>query len=87
MVILRKHYEHPDFCGSRSLKVVLPVLVPWLSYEDLDVQEGADAPAAWNLMLNTNSESEKRMWIEHLREYCKMDTLAMVEIHKVLLAL
>jgi hypothetical protein len=22
--------------------------------------------------------------IEHLREYCKMDTLAMVEIHKVL---
>ena len=87
MVILRKHYEHPDFCGSRSLKVVLPVLVPWLSYEDLDIQEGADAPAAWNLMLNTNSESEKRMWIEHLREYCKMDTLAMVEIHKVLLAL
>lgn len=84
MVLLRKYYEHPDFCGSRSLKVVLPVLVPQLSYKDLDIQEGADAPAAWNLMLNTNSESEKQMWINHLRAYCKMDTLAMVEIHRVL---
>ena len=84
MVILRKHYEHPDFRGSRSLKVVLPVLVPQLSYRHLDIQQGEDAPAAWNLMLNTDSESEKRMWIAHLRAYCKMDTLAMVEIHRVL---
>ena len=84
MVILRKHYEHPDFCGSRSLKVVLPVLVPQLSYQDLDIRTGADAPAAWNSMLNTDNESERRMWINHLRAYCKMDTLAMVEIHRVL---
>ncbi len=84
MVLLRKYYEHPDFCGSRSLKVVFPVLVPQLSYKDLDIQEGADAPAAWNMMLNTDSESEKQMWIKHLQAYCKMDTLAMVEIHRVL---
>ena len=84
MVILRNHYEHPDFCGSKSLKAVLPVLVPQLSYTDLGIQVGADAPAAWNLMLNTNSESERQTWIEQLREYCEMDTLAMVEIHRVL---
>ncbi len=84
MVILRKHYEHPEFCGSKSLKAVLPVLVPELSYNHLSIQEGADAPAAWNLMLNTTSETEKNEMIEHLREYCKMDTLAMVEIHRVL---
>ena len=84
MVLLRKHYEHPDFCGSRSLKAVLPVLAPQLSYKHLDIQEGADAPAAWNLMLNANSESEKQTWIKHLQAYCKMDTLAMVEIHSVL---
>ncbi len=84
MLVLRKHYEHPDFCGSRSLKVVLPVLVPHLSYGHLNIQAGADAPAAWNLMLNTDNESEKQMWYDHLLAYCKMDTLAMVEIHKVL---
>ena len=61
MLIFRNYYEHPDFCGSKSLKAVLPVLVPELSYNHLGIQGGADAPAAWNLMLNTNSESEKQI--------------------------
>ena len=84
LTVLRKHYEHPDFCGSKSLKTVLPVLVPSLSYETLDIQEGGDAPAVWNLMLSSNNETEKQEWNQHLRAYCKLDTLAMVEIHKVL---
>ncbi len=84
LTVLRKHYEHPDFCGSKSLKTVLPVLVPWLSYEALDIQEGGDAPAVWNMMLSTTNETEKQKWNQRLRAYCKLDTLAMVEIHKVL---
>ena len=81
---LRKHYEHPDFCGAKSLKSVLPVLVPSLSYKTLDIQEGGDAPAVWNLMLSANNETERQEWDQRLRAYCKLDTLAMVEIHKVL---
>lgn len=84
LTVLRKHYEHPDFCGSKSLKAVLPVLVPSLSYKTLDIQEGGDAPAVWNLMLSANSETERQEWDRRLRAYCKLDTLAMVEIHKVL---
>lgn len=84
LTVLRKHYEHPDFCGSKSLKSVLPVLVPSLSYKTLDIQEGGDAPAVWNLMLSANSETEKQEWHRRLRAYCKLDTLAMVEIYKVL---
>ncbi|MCE2413904.1 DUF2779 domain-containing protein [Candidatus Poribacteria bacterium] len=84
LTVLRKHYEHPDFCGSKSLKTVLPVLVPSLSYKTLDIQEGGDAPAVWNLMLSASSETEKQEWDRRLRTYCKLDTLAMVEIHKVL---
>lgn len=84
LTVLRKHYEHPDFCGSKSLKAVLPVLVPSLSYKTLDIQEGGDAPAVWNLMLSANNETEKQEWNRRLRAYCKLDTLAMVEIHKVL---
>lgn len=82
--VLRKHYEHPDFCGSKSLKAVLPVLVPSLSYKTLDIQEGGNAPAIWNLMLSANSETERQEWHRRLRAYCKLDTLAMLEIHKVL---
>ncbi|MYC74172.1 DUF2779 domain-containing protein [Candidatus Poribacteria bacterium] len=84
LTVIRKHYEHPDFCGSKSLKSVLPVLVPSLSYKTLDIQEGGDAPAVWNLMLSANSETEKQEWHRRLRAYCKLDTLAMVEIYKVL---
>ena len=84
LTTLRKHYEHPDFCGSKSLKSVLPVLVPSLSYKTLDIQEGGDAPAVWNLMLSANNETERQEWDQRLRAYCKLDTLAMVEIHKVL---
>ena len=82
--IFKNHYTHPDFCGSNSLKDVLPVLVPFLCHENLDVHDGLEAQAVWNLMLNTTSETKKSEMIEHLREYCKMDTLAMVEIHNVL---
>ena len=82
--IFRYHYMHPDFCGSNSLKDVLPVLVPSLCYEDLDVQNGLEAQVVWNLMLNTTNETKKSEMIEHLKAYCGLDTLATVEIHKVL---
>ena len=82
--VIGKHYTHPDFCGSKSLKSVLPVLVPSLSYKDLDIQNGGDAPAAWNLMLSANNETERQEWNQRLRAYCRLDTLAMLEIHKVL---
>ncbi len=80
------HYKHPSFGGSSSIKKVLPVLVPSLGYQNLNIQDGDDAQAVWNLMINTTSEAEKSDMIRHLRAYCEMDTLAMVEIHKVLLS-
>jgi len=33
-------YVHKDFFGSASIKKVLPVLIPELSYKDLDIQAG-----------------------------------------------
>ena len=85
LVIFRKHYKHPDFKGSHSLKSVLPVLVPSLRYDDLEVQDGEEAQAVWNLMLDATSERERQNMIRELKAYCRLDTLAMVEIHKVLL--
>ena len=85
LVIFRNHYKHPDFEGSNSLKSVLPVLVPSLRYDDLDVQDGREAQAVWCLMLDSKSEKERETMIRDLKAYCTLDTLAMVEIHKALL--
>ncbi len=83
--IFRNHYKHPDFDGSASIKSVLPVLVPSLRYDALDVQDGREAQAVWQLMLDSNSEREREEMIRNLKAYCKLDTQAMVEIHRVLL--
>ena len=87
LLIIRNHYKHPGFGGSNSLKNVLPILVPSLSYQNLDVREGDDAQAVWELMINTTGDIDKGNMINQLKEYCMMDTLAMVEIHKILLHL
>ena len=41
-----QHFVHPDFRGSTSIKAVLPVLVPELSYKTLAIQEGGAATEA-----------------------------------------
>ena len=58
--------------------------MPELSYEDLEVQGGTDAQAVWDEMINTDDEEQKERMKKELKEYCRMDTLAMVEIHKKL---
>jgi len=85
MKIFKKDYLHPDFHGSASIKNVLPVLLPELSYKSLDIQNGTMALTEWERMLaehtsDTNSE-EIRV---NLLEYCKLDTLAMVRIFEFL---
>jgi len=87
LVVFRNHYKHYGFGSTNSLKSVLPVVVPELGYEDLEVQGGSDAQAVWEEMINTDDEHEKQRMIKDLKEYCRMDTLAMVEIHKRLITL
>lgn len=78
-------YDHPQFKGSASIKYVLPALVPRLSYKDMHIQEGGAASDTWNRVVSDEySEDDKTIKIQALRDYCKLDTLAMVEIWKVL---
>lgn len=79
-------YAHKDFLGSASIKSVLPVLVPNLSYKDLNIQEGGTASDSWPVLVRGGLEpDEKQSLKQDMLEYCKLDTLAMVEIYKVLL--
>ncbi|MFY9457392.1 MAG: DUF2779 domain-containing protein [Candidatus Spechtbacterales bacterium] len=70
-----------DFFGSASLKSVMPVLVPKLSYKELAIQEGGSASRVWMETIFENKNTDRRDKIfSDLIEYCKMDTLAMVKI-------
>ncbi len=80
-------YVDHRFRGSASIKNVLPVLVPELSYKDLEVQEGGSAQRLWmQAVLDGKHLEQKDKILNDLIEYCKLDTLAMVEIYKKLIA-
>jgi hypothetical protein len=76
-----------DFFGSVSIKNVLPVLVPQLSYKDLNIHGGNTAQRIWmETIIEGRNSTEKKKILNDLIEYCKLDTLAMVEIWKVLIS-
>lgn len=78
-------YIHPDFKGKSSIKKVLPVLVPELSYHSLNVQNGSMAFTQWHRLIFEDLKTEEKLKIKaDLLEYCKMDTWAMVKIWEIL---
>ncbi|MFH0798663.1 MAG: DUF2779 domain-containing protein [Pseudomonadota bacterium] len=77
------HYVHRDFHGSASLKAVLPVLAPSLSYDKLDIRDGGTASFAYERwIMGKMADREWRETYRALLKYCELDTLAMVEILK-----
>lgn len=86
MQIFKKgYYVHKDFRGSASLKTVMPTLVPKLSYKDLEINQGLAASDNWRIMIDPaiGKDAKKKIY-NNLLNYCHLDTLAMVEILKIL---
>jgi Predicted membrane protein (DUF2157) len=74
-------FVHPDFRGSTSIKAVMPVLVPELSYDGLSIKEGATASEQWWKMTAEDTPAGERERIARaLREYCGLDSYAMYAI-------
>ncbi|MDP2704791.1 MAG: DUF2779 domain-containing protein [bacterium] len=75
-----------DFFGSASLKAVLPVLAPELSYKELEVSHGGMAQRVWmeTVLKSRNSETKNEI-MGNLRKYCTLDTYAMYAVYKRLL--
>jgi len=74
-------YVHHAFRGKTSLKNVLPVLVPELSYKEFVVQNGGSASRYWAEMVYGDLTPEERQKIAHeLKKYCGLDTYAMYKI-------
>ena len=84
-IFSKQLYVDPAFKGSASIKAVLPVLCPDLSYKELEVQNGGMAMAAWyQIMRGEKPDSETPRTRESLLKYCELDTLAMVEVWRAL---
>jgi len=86
--VFKKGYQHPDFGGRTSIKKVLPVMVPELSYKRLAVNNGDDALGVFGLMrVKEMDEALVPAKREQLLRYCELDTMAMVRLHQTTLAL
>ncbi len=82
--IVREHVYHPEFFGSFSIKNVAPVLAPAVRYDDLEgiADGGAAATALVRLARGAvESADEEAALRRALLEYCRRDTLALVEVH------
>jgi hypothetical protein len=91
--VVREHFFHPGFVSQRSLdsgtysiKNVLNVLVPGLSYDGLQgVSQGTDASNTFAaLVFDPHSPEDDQALRQQLRDYCQLDTLAMVQIQDAL---
>ncbi len=84
-IFQQQHYTHPADKGSYSIKQILPILAPHLSYTHLDISHGQLASIRWfEMATNKTSSKDIPKILDDLRQYCRLDTLAMVEIYKAL---
>jgi hypothetical protein len=83
-----KSVYHWKLNGSYSIKDVLPALVDGYSYENLPINSGDMASAAWVRMIQEPDLKEKERIYKELLDYCHQDTLAMAlildEMHSML---
>jgi len=86
--IVSKYVYLEGFQGRTSIKVVLPTLVPSMSYKDMLISDGMGAAIGFRKMIAASTPPKDAAELrEALLTYCCQDTLAMVEIYRALYAL
>jgi predicted RecB family nuclease len=81
--VVRNHVYHPKFAGSFALKSVIPALVPDVSYEDLEIRDGAAATLAlWRLVFEPERLGRRKRagMRSALLSYCERDSWATVKL-------
>lgn len=80
-IFKNQYYVDKDFLGKVSIKNILPIMVPKLSYKELAIKEGGGASESWNRLFTDNlSDEEKKEIIQNLKTYCSLDAYAMYAI-------
>ena len=88
--LVRGGVYFPDFNFSNSIKAVAPALSPGFGYDDLaDIADGVAASAAFAQMASGAivGPADVARLRGALLAYCERDTMAMVEVHRALIAL
>lgn len=87
-VFSKQMYVDYRFKGSWSLKNILPVMAPELSYKELEIGNGTKAMQEWKrLVYEKVHPKEKETIIDNLLKYCALDTYAMIKIMESLKSL
>ena len=87
-IILRKNYYDVNFHGRTSIKKILPAIAPEMTYDNLEIGEGASAGAEFAFIAMGLYDKEKAAATKaHLLEYCAKDSLALAKIHDFLVNL
>lgn len=79
-----RQYYTPEMKGSYSIKVVLPALIPNLSYKGMSIADGGDASTSFMRLLDETNTKVINKTRNDLLKYCELDTFAMVKIFEVL---
>jgi hypothetical protein len=82
--VIRDNVYDEAFCGSFSLKAVAPaILGESFSYDGMFVSNGTAAQRAFEeLIARTTTEERRADLCRGLLDYCRKDTLVMVELVK-----
>ena len=78
----KKYLVNRRMQGKSSLKCVLPALYPEdssLDYKSMKIQNGRQAESVYS-RLGAMSEPERERAKRDLRDYCALDTLAMIKL-------
>jgi predicted RecB family nuclease len=78
--VVRNHIYHPDFGGSFSIKRVLPALVPGLSYDTLQINDGETASVELLRLMRAPDDPGTAHRRAALLAYCERDSWAMVKL-------
>lgn len=84
-VFSKQYYVHKDFRGRSAIESVMNVLLPEMTYDHLPYT-GQDVGFVWwsDIVNKGEKQSDRANKIHLIKEYCKQDTLVMVEIFRIL---
>ena len=73
--------------GLFSLKVLESIVDSEHPYSDLEINNGLKAVEIYRMMCHLDDEEQKKQLLDHLYEYCGMDSFSMLKVYKWLLEL
>lgn len=77
-------YYHPAMNGAYSMKAILPAIDPRLGYQQLEVKDGSDAMLLYASLHPEMPEDALQKALTQLKDYCRMDTLAVSYVYEYL---